>query len=133
MAKSGEPEADLAAANIIAYVDKILALRGKWLEAAGKEVSQDADLPQRDRGALASEAVTEWRRLSEALIGWALRAEILVETALAEDAQEALAGTLVMALEKGTNDDFVIGIFSKRLVSVRGVCESCESVSRNIA
>ena len=102
MAKSEKQEVDPAAANITASVDKILALRGKWLEAAGKDVGQGADrrlqaaaaflsglfqqdlevclsgllrqqdmevvIRQRDMEALASEALAEWTRLSEALV-----------------------------------------------------------------
>jgi hypothetical protein len=156
MAKSEKQEVDPAAANITASVDKILALRGKWLEAAGKDVGQGADrrlqaaaaflsglfqqdlevclsgllrqqdmevvIRQRDMEALASEALAEWRRLSEALVGWAIRAEVKQVTAEADadfcgaisDAREALIKNLEMAL-RYDNDDFVIGIFSPEL------------------
>jgi hypothetical protein len=123
MVKSDQQETDLVAAKITACVDKILALRGNWLEA-GKVVSEGADLQQdveaffnewdkyQDMEGFASEAVKEWRKLSEALIGWALPTEIR-ETARAEDAREALMLALIAALAGRTNDDFVVGIFPR--------------------
>ena len=124
MSKKGKGEIGAVAADVAGYIDEIRSLHARWLAAneadAGKSGGPSPIGENEDQGGreLVAAAIVEWRKLSEVLAGWAIRAAVADTASSNMTSRRSLAWALVSGqMEYSRKRKYVVAVLSAELAS----------------